>query len=145
MNPRTHADIMTLAPDSDDTPDDHPFCYARIIGVFHFPFGFAAFVSTAPTKAASSGNIEFFPDSDPNAYGFLDPDEVIRASHLIPAFHHGPTDPVEYTTLARKGDEFDDWRFHYVNQSSIDIRLTLLLRTGITCLLELSDISTRSV
>ncbi|KAK7014596.1 hypothetical protein R3P38DRAFT_2456313, partial [Favolaschia claudopus] len=102
MNPRTHADIMTLAPDSDDTPDDHPFCYARIIGVFH-------------CDAASSGNIEFFPDSDPNAYGFLDPDEVIRASHLIPAFHHGPTDPVEYTTLARKGDEFDDWRFHYVN------------------------------
>ncbi|KAK6987898.1 hypothetical protein R3P38DRAFT_2574131, partial [Favolaschia claudopus] len=132
MNPRTHADIMTLAPDSDDTPDDHPFCYARIIGVFH-------------CDAASSGNIEFLPDSVPNAYGFLDPDEVIRASHLIPAFHHGPTDPVEYTTLARKGDEFDDWRFHYVNQSSIDIRLTLLLRTGITCLLQLSDILYRPV
>jgi hypothetical protein len=33
MNPRTHADIMTLAPE--DANNDHPFSYARILGVFH--------------------------------------------------------------------------------------------------------------
>ncbi|KAJ6523907.1 hypothetical protein DFH09DRAFT_1372332 [Mycena vulgaris] len=55
------------------------------------------------------------PDSEPDAYGFVDPDEVIRGSHLIPVFAHGPTDPLPYTSLARKGDKFDDWRYHYVN------------------------------
>ncbi|KAJ7805433.1 hypothetical protein B0H13DRAFT_2387735 [Mycena leptocephala] len=49
--------------------------------------------------------IEFLPESDPTAYG----------SHLIPAFAYGPTEPVPYTSLARKPDEFDDWRYHYVN------------------------------
>ncbi|KAF7358346.1 hypothetical protein MVEN_00884200 [Mycena venus] len=105
MNPQTRADIMTLAPE--DATDGHPFSYARILGVFHCSSGFVASVSITV--------IEFLPDSDPNAYGFVDPDEVIRGSHLIPAFAHGPTQPVEYTTLARKEDEYDDWRYHHVN------------------------------
>ncbi|TCD61874.1 hypothetical protein EIP91_007802 [Steccherinum ochraceum] len=33
--------------------------------------------------------IEFLPESDANAFGFLDPDNVIRGSHLIPAFAYG--------------------------------------------------------
>lgn len=60
-------------------------------------------------------HVEFVLDSDPSAYGFLDPDEVIRASHLIPAFSHGPTPRFEYTSLARHKDEFDDWKYLYVN------------------------------
>ena len=135
MNPRTHADIMMLAPE--DTAEDHPFTYARILGVFHcdvihninsphppvaVPLSFIWVRRFRLDRSFKGGfkrkrlhRIEFLPDSDPNAYGFVDPDEVIRASHLIPAFAHGPTDAVEYTTLARKGDEFDDWRYHYVN------------------------------
>jgi hypothetical protein len=34
MNPRNHADIMMLAPESDDA-DAHPFVYARILGIYH--------------------------------------------------------------------------------------------------------------
>jgi hypothetical protein len=134
MNPRTHADIMTLAPE--DTTEDHPYTYARIIGIFHcdvlqnsngthtapIPLSFLWVRRFRLDPSFKGGfkrkrlhRIEFLPDSDPNAYGFVDPDEVIRASHLVPAFAHGPTDPVLYTTLARKGDEYDDWRYHYVN------------------------------
>ncbi|KAF7359835.1 hypothetical protein MVEN_00708900 [Mycena venus] len=134
MNPRTRADIMMLAPE--DATDGHLFSYARILGVFHcdvllndngthsnpVPLSFLWVRRFRLDHSYKGGfkrkrlhRIEFLPDSDPNAYGFVDPDEVIRGSHLIPAFAHGPTQPVEYTTLARKEDEYDDWRYHYVN------------------------------
>ncbi|KAJ6544942.1 hypothetical protein B0H10DRAFT_1658457, partial [Mycena sp. CBHHK59/15] len=59
--------------------------------------------------------VEFVPESNDNAYGVVNPEEVIRASHLIPAFAHGPTDAVLHTSLARHKGEFDDWKYHYVN------------------------------
>ncbi|KAJ7712525.1 hypothetical protein B0H14DRAFT_679246, partial [Mycena olivaceomarginata] len=136
MNPRTHADIMMLPPNDTDTVSDHPFYYARILGVFHcdvvyndngtqtpaVPVSFLWVRRFRIDRSFKAGfkrkrlhRIEFMPDDEPDAYGFVDPDEVIRASHLIPAFAHGPTEPVPYTSLGRKGDEFDDWRYHYVN------------------------------
>ncbi|KAJ7290637.1 hypothetical protein C8J57DRAFT_1611754 [Mycena rebaudengoi] len=136
MNPRTHSDFMMLAPE--DIPENaHPFVYARILGVFHcdairlvagvpaaaaVPFTFL-WVRRFRLDSTFQGGfkrkrlhrIEFYPDSDPRAFGFVDPDEVIRASHLIPAFAHQGTTPVSYTSLARQPKEFDDWKFHYVN------------------------------
>ncbi|KAJ7105541.1 hypothetical protein C8R44DRAFT_639148, partial [Mycena epipterygia] len=135
MNPRTHADVMRLAPE-DGPEDQHAFTYARIIGVFHVDVIHSVpGASTVPVPISflwvrnfrldhrfKGGfarkrlhRVEFVPDSDPTAYGFLDPDEVIRASHLIPSFAHGPTPRFEYTSLARHKDEFDDWKYHYVN------------------------------
>jgi hypothetical protein len=149
MNPRTHADIMTLAPE--DAHGDHPFSYARILGVFHcdvvhnnngtlttpVPVNFLWVRRFRLDRSFKGGfkrkrlhRIEFLPDSDPDAYGFVDPDEVIRASHLIPAFAHGPTDSVLYTSLARKPDEFDDWRYHYVNLCVICYSFFFLCRAS---------------
>ncbi|KAJ7330330.1 hypothetical protein DFH08DRAFT_926009 [Mycena albidolilacea] len=136
MNPRTHADIMMLPPNDTDAVSDHPFYYARILGVFHcdvvyndngtqtpaVPVSFLWVRRFRIDRSFKAGfkrkrlhRLEFMPDDEPDAYGFVDPDEVIRASHLIPAFAHGPTEPVPYTSLGRKGDEFDDWQYHYVN------------------------------
>jgi len=33
--------------------------------------------------------MEFIPSDDLNAFGFFDPNEIIRAAHLILVFHHG--------------------------------------------------------
>lgn len=33
MNPRTHCDVMVLSPETG--PNQHPFWYARVLGVFH--------------------------------------------------------------------------------------------------------------
>ncbi|KAJ7697053.1 hypothetical protein B0H17DRAFT_1197774 [Mycena rosella] len=136
MNPRTHADIMMLAPEDDTNSDSHPFTYARVIGVFHVDVRhnvLGASTSAVPIsflwvrrfrldhtfkggfKRKRLHRVEFIPNSDPTAYGFVDPDEVIRGAHLVPAFAHGPTEPVSYTSLARRKDEFDDWLYHYVN------------------------------
>ncbi|KAJ7141089.1 hypothetical protein C8R44DRAFT_604322, partial [Mycena epipterygia] len=137
MNPRTHADIMMLPPnDLHAENDEHPFCYARILGVFHcdvvqnidgtqtraIPLSFIWVRRFRLDHTFKGGfkrkrlhRIEFMPDSEQDAYGFVNPDEVIRGSHLIPAFAHGPTEAVTHTSLARKRDEFDDWKYHYVN------------------------------
>ncbi|KAG6881381.1 hypothetical protein C0992_001204, partial [Termitomyces sp. T32_za158] len=58
--------------------------------------------------------LEFYPDSDPDAYGFLSPDEVIRGAHIVPAFQYGATEPSPLS-LACNNDEFDDWLYYYVD------------------------------
>ncbi|KAK6968932.1 hypothetical protein R3P38DRAFT_2589238, partial [Favolaschia claudopus] len=97
----------------------HPFSYAQIIGIFHADIlnladGPGAKIQTkeflwirryridktfrAGFKRRRLHRLEFLPDSDPQAFGFLDPDEVIRGSHIIPAFARGRT-----TTLLANG------------------------------------------
>ena len=61
-------------------------------------------------------HVEFLPSSDPNTFRFLDPDEVIRVTHLIPAFHHGPTEEfLSGLSVGHAEDEVDDWQYFYVN------------------------------
>lgn len=63
--------------------------------------------------------VSFKKADDPSAFGFLDPSQVIRGIHLIPAFAHGTTDFFLGPSIARihpAGDTQDaDWRFLYVN------------------------------
>lgn len=124
---------MTLGPDGDTS---HPFAYARIIGIFHVdvlhnvPGAKATPTSIEvlwvrwfrrdPTyhagfKKKRLHRLEFLPEDDPHAFGFLNPDEVIRGSHLIPAFHHG-TELADPDAWARNAQRMDfDWKYHYVN------------------------------
>ncbi|KAF7326767.1 hypothetical protein MVEN_02595700 [Mycena venus] len=118
MNPRTHADIMMLAPDDGAAnPDQHPFTYARVLGVFHVDVVRYFRLDRnfkGGLKRKRLHRVEFLPDFDPAAFGFVNPDEVIRGSHLIPAFAHGITDQFP-PSLCRRKDELDDWKYHYVN------------------------------
>jgi hypothetical protein len=66
--------------------------------------------------------LQFFPSGHPSAFGFLDPKDIIRAVHLIPAFAQGITeDLLPHSPLARQLeegpdlDESDDWAYYYVN------------------------------
>ena len=64
--------------------------------------------------------LEFISSTDDSAFGFMDPDEVIRASHLIPAFRYGPT--VEFLSgesFGRAPEELDDYRYFHINMCSI--------------------------
>jgi hypothetical protein len=40
-------------------------------------------------KHAHLPNIAFMEESDQDAFGFLNPGQVIRGAHFIPAFHSG--------------------------------------------------------
>jgi hypothetical protein len=57
-------------------------------------------------------------ESDPYAFGFLDPSHVIRGSHLVPNFAGGRTNDLLATqdvTAARIPGDTEDWANYYVN------------------------------
>ena len=140
LNPRTHADIMVVSQEpttrEDGTPE-HPYWYARIIGIFH-----TQVLHTGPKSRTSepqrmeflwvrwfgldqkqpSGwrakrlhRVGFVDGEDEAAFGFLDPEQVIRAVHLMPAFHHGRGTSNLKPSIARPLTEKDeDWVFYYI-------------------------------
>lgn len=105
INPRTHSDIMVL---SGETNPQHPYWYARVLGIYHMDVWFKIEGSMkmrqvevlyvrwlAPLIGHRSGmsvtrlpKVAFVEESDRDAFGFLD--------------------------FARQGDELDDWEAFYV-------------------------------
>ncbi|KAJ7097121.1 hypothetical protein B0H15DRAFT_920861 [Mycena belliarum] len=152
MNPRTHSDVMLLSPE-DST---HPFSYAQVVGIFHadiihavpgsdgvprrMEFLWVRRYRLDPTwrsgfRRKRLHRVEFLPADDPLAFGFLDPDEVIRGSHLIPAFSTGTTteflDEDSIGRPAREGlADNEDWRSYYVNLHSFVDRDMVIRYTG---------------
>jgi hypothetical protein len=138
VNPERHADVMLLSHE-DDTTDPHPYWYARVIGIFHIfvqirdpitrkfsdPkrfdvlhvrwFGRNLSVQSG-WKAKRLHQIGFIPSSNPDAFGFLDPAQVIRGVHLIPRFAGGRTSEYMEPSICRKLSEGnEDWVNFYVN------------------------------
>ncbi|KIJ57919.1 hypothetical protein HYDPIDRAFT_141904 [Hydnomerulius pinastri MD-312] len=140
INPLTRADIMLLSQEDERT---HPYWYARVVRIFHVmvehrhdrrsPY-------SQPTRMdvlfvrwfqrdsnLSSGwdakrlhRLQFFnQDHIADAFGFVDPDSVIRGVHLIPAFAFGPTDEYLGPSFVRQDPESHgwhlDWRYFYIN------------------------------
>jgi len=135
LNPRTHSDIMVLS--HEDIENAHPYWYARIIEIFHIDVRYSGpeianqpkridflwvrwFARHTHTRCGWAvrrlPRVGFYPHSDPNAFGFLDPGDVIRAVHLIPAFCFSRTKELLPPSIARrKSDNNEDWDWYYVN------------------------------
>jgi hypothetical protein len=134
INPRTHADIMVLS--GEKTPS-HPYWYARVLGIYHVEtwlkvdggqpvkqivellwVRWLALLQNhrSGMKHARLPKVGFVEESDPDAFGFLDPGQVVRGAHLIPAFASGRgTSALRYgQSLARPEGDLDDWEEHYV-------------------------------
>ena len=142
INPRTaHRDIMVLADNTDSS--DHPFMYARVIKIFHLNAIYSGRVMGSinyrpqklhclwvrwfqlDPKAAQGGwrtcnldRINFPKVNDNDAFGFLDPADVLRGCHIIPSFfgHKKYVDSKGHSGLAKDGE---DWRTYYVNRSGL--------------------------
>jgi len=135
INPRTHPNIMVL---SGETKPHHPYWYARILGIYHMDVWLRDEDSMslkmheievlyvrwlAPVVNHRSGvdcarlpQITFVEESDYDAFGFLDPNQVIRSAHLIPAFVSGRgTSSLRHgKSFARQDDKSDDWEAYYI-------------------------------
>lgn len=138
LNPTTHPDVMVLSTDTKDVQDAHPYCYARIIGIYHALVVFDGrrsqrldFLHVRWLRRDSSGGsiwqtkrlprLSFVPHDEPDAFGFLDPADVIRAVHLLPGFRYGRTSSLlPPTSIGRvyKEPEWynadEDWNWLYV-------------------------------
>jgi hypothetical protein len=131
----SHRDIMLLAKRETDT--DHPFVYARVLGIFHvnviyigegmldydarrveflwvrwFEYEGRQSTSWSDLKLDS---INFPPMATEGAFGFVDPRDVLRSSHIIPAFAKGKRhrDGIRLSRLANDGH---DWSHYCVDR-----------------------------
>lgn len=131
-------DIMVAAPGSSPS---HRFWYARVIGIYHaivrerddqgpeewrrVDFLWVRWFVLDESRGASGGfdknrldRIHFVsPNGRSPQFGFVHPSRVIRACHIIPAFHHGRT--TEYLGAAGsfvQGADLADWKYYYVNR-----------------------------
>ncbi|KAI0309335.1 hypothetical protein OF83DRAFT_1072198, partial [Amylostereum chailletii] len=116
-----------------------PYCYARVIGIFH-----AHVIYTGPGsrdtlprrveflwvrwleqeafvgKTAWDSNVlektRYPPVTHPDAFGFMDPAHVLRGCHIMPAFAHGRAN--EDPTIGRSyhGRDSEDWNEYYVGR-----------------------------
>ncbi|EJF64370.1 hypothetical protein DICSQDRAFT_16482, partial [Dichomitus squalens LYAD-421 SS1] len=117
----------------------HPYLYARVIGLFHVhaylagcdpldaddteprPFQvlwlrwFDVDLCAPGIKLRRLPRLKWASTGD-EAFGFIAPRQVLRAAHLIPAFHYGQSDAaLPGSSIARQEEENDiDWTYHYV-------------------------------
>ena len=135
--------IMLLAEDECENADgstssnSHPFLYARVLGAYH-----ANVLYTGPgmrnheprcfdflwvrwyelVNSASSGwssskldTIRFPPMHQANSFGFVDPKDVLRACHIIPAFAKGKRHTNE-VGISRCAKDRHDYIQYYIGQ-----------------------------
>jgi hypothetical protein len=142
MNPSTaHNNIMALADHThsfDSTSDqDHPFRYAQVLGIYHANVVYVGpgmldyqprrieflwvrwYQNVGLERTGWNGRkldrIQFPPVSSDDAFGFIDPSDVLRTCHVIPAFARGKRywDGKGLSCCAQDSSE---WAEYYVNR-----------------------------
>lgn len=136
VNPSTpHRNIMLLATTSDNDVD-HPFLYARVLGIYHtnviytgdgaqnyqarrFEFLWVRWYryqgQNLRWRDLKLDALSFPPVTSENAFGFVDPSNVLRACHIIPAFSSGKKYPGK-DGLSHLANDSRDWSRYYVNR-----------------------------
>jgi len=114
----------------------HPYTYARVLGIYQVRVlhpGLAEPTNMdvlwvrwlevdrghrAGWKAKRLYRVKFVPSNEEGAFGFLDPADVIRGTHLIPGFNHGHVMDLLMSGRISKWDYVppNNWSHHYVNQ-----------------------------
>ena len=129
-------DVMVLSDDQ-----EHPYLYGRVLDFFHviamndgpstllqdngsatlqmaWVCWFKLNIPVGPSGFHSLRypSVSFGESNDPEAFGLVHPEEIIRAIHLIPAFKSGCTaEYLEGPTKGRPESEHDDWRHYNIN------------------------------
>lgn len=131
VNMRNRSHVMTLSQDG-----VHPYAYARVLGIFRLDVLHGPTMSDetrmdvlwvrwfkideahrAGWKAKRLYRIKPIPALEDGAFGFIDPNDIICGSHLIPGFKlghrvHSRSNPVSKWDPKKESD----WEAHYVNQ-----------------------------
>lgn len=118
-----------------------PFWYGRVIGIFHVEAGLKSAKDVKLKRfdllwvrwfkrcievsfgddACRLERVRFVSEKEgPPQFGFIDPANVIRGAHLIPAFHYGRTSkllrPSILARVKEPDDQDTDWEYFYVNK-----------------------------
>lgn len=137
INPRAdRQDIMLL---SDQDVENHPYRYARVLGIFHanimytgpgsndflsrrMEFLWVRWFELLHDRTTAKGweqrvldTVRFLPMADEDAFGFVDPADVLRGCHLIPSFHDGVLH-ADGVAMSRCAGDADDWKCYCINR-----------------------------
>ncbi|KAF9784349.1 hypothetical protein BJ322DRAFT_1007005 [Thelephora terrestris] len=131
VNMKNRSHVMTLSHD-----ETHPYAYARVLGIFRVNVLHGPTMADevrmdvlwvrwlklddtyqAGWKTKRLYRLKLASPLEDGAFGFLDPDDVVRGSHLIPGFKYGlrtrsPATPASAWDLKKERD----WETYYVNQ-----------------------------
>jgi len=131
VNMRNRSHVMTLSQDG-----THPYAYACVLGIFRLDALHGPTMSNetrmdvlwvrwfkidethrAGWKSKRLYRIKPVPALDDDAFGFIDPEDIVRGSHLIPGFKLGRrTHSLSNPASAWDPDVESDWETYYVNQ-----------------------------
>lgn len=144
VNPSTsHCNILLLRPtptnnDIETTSTTHPFLYARVIGIYHanivytgpgmlnynptrFDFLWVRWYKHIPAEGPINqqspyrlDQLTFPPMTSEGAFGFIDPADVLRSCHIIPAFQQGNREGEGMSKFAR---DSGDWKAYFIDRS----------------------------
>lgn len=133
----SHCNIMVLAdPNTSQGSDLHPFRYARVLGVYHVNVVYVGpgMTDYQPRRmeflwvrwyqrvemigtvwsACKLDHVRFLPIAEQDAFGFIDPSDVLRACHIVPVFSRGKLH-ADSKGLSRCARDSADWVTYYVN------------------------------
>jgi len=136
INPRTnHCDIMLLSATGDNLTA-HPYRYARVLGIYHVNLiyneptvqryqvrrmeflwvRYFELIHDVPVKRgwfiARLDELRFHPIDHSDAFGFVDPGQVLRGCHIIPRFFSGECSTGVISFVQKP----PDWGRYYANR-----------------------------
>ena len=125
---------MTLADDEGDAQSNPPFSHARVLGIYHVNV-----IYTGPGMIDYSSKqlnflwvqwfhqvqqikwenckldlVAFLPMADDNAFGFLDPKNVLWVSHILPTFSRGHIH-ADTISMSLCTCDSHNWKQYYMN------------------------------
>lgn len=141
INPRTHPDILLLALNTGADSDPHPYWYACVIDIFHAQVRYTGPGATRRThqwqcieflwvrwfeldpqyewgfQARRQPRLRFVNTTDACLvpFGFVDPNDVIRAAYIMPMFAYGQTSDIliPSSVARRSSDDDEDYEYYY--------------------------------
>ena len=130
---------MVLSKDVPSSPDDEhvSYRYARVLGVYHANVIFlgSGMVDYTPIRmeflwvrwyelvsgrhlpwtARKLDRVRFPPLADDGSFGFIDPSDVLRGCHIVPAFSQGKRHP-DGKGVSLLAKDANDWKEYYLNR-----------------------------
>lgn len=137
------SNIMVLAPESADIraaghEGPHAFWYARVLGIYHanviyvgdgnadysprrLEFLWVQWYELEDYDAGWSprrlDRVSLPPVADEHSLGFLNPDDVLRSSHIIPLFREGlACEKGSGLSCCDLDHDHEDWKMYVINQ-----------------------------
>ena len=128
----SHCNIMVLNPGV----SEHPFWYARVLGIYHVNVVYAGDgtvdylprrleflwvrwyqMDNVPVSWTNKclDRVHFPPMMREDSFGFLDPSDILRGCHLMPAFSRGKVHP-DGAGVSHCAQDSRDWKAYYVGR-----------------------------